>query len=124
MPPLPYAPKGRTSLDGSYTWHAVNDFNGFVGATWSYVGSRFSDFAASPGAAGFVPNPRAELPSYNIVNLRAGFDNSRWTFLLYCKNVGDTRGITYYTSSGTPNFGGSIGLAQPRTFGATLTARF
>lgn len=125
---LPYAPKWSTSLDGSYTWRAVNDFDGFVGATWSYFGSRISDFQASTtvvnGAVAFVPNPRAELPSYNTVNLRAGLTNQRWSFELYVKNVGDARGITSYFNSDTPNFGGSIGIIQPRTVGATATLQF
>lgn len=126
--PLPYAPKWSASLDGSYSWHATGAFDGFVGATWSYVGSRISDFAASTtvvnGAVAFVPNPREALPSYNTVNLRAGLENARWSFELYAKNLGDTRGITSYGNSGTPNSGGSIGLIQPRTVGATATIHF
>jgi hypothetical protein len=38
--------------------------------------------------------------------------------------VGDTRGIAYYTNSGTPNYGGTVGYVQPRTVGALITARF
>jgi iron complex outermembrane recepter protein len=121
---LPFAPKWSTSLDGVYTWRAFGDYNAFAGATWSYIGSRFNDFSATPGATGLVPDVRPELPSYNTVNLRAGLDSGRWTFELYGKNVGDTRGITYYANSGSPNFGGVIGYSQPRTVGATVTARF
>ncbi|HXZ59335.1 MAG TPA: TonB-dependent receptor [Steroidobacteraceae bacterium] len=126
--PLPYVPKFSASLDGSYTWRAGGGYDGFVGATWSYIGSRWDDFSATDTVQGGVivpvPNPRLELPGYNTVNLRAGFENAHWTFLIYCKNVGDTRGITTYASTGTPNNGGSIGLSQPRTLGATITARF
>jgi outer membrane receptor protein involved in Fe transport len=125
---LPYAPKWSTSLDGSYTWHAAGDFDGFAGATWSYIGSRINDFQATTtvvgGAIVFVPDPRATLPSYNTVNLRAGLENARWSFEVYIKNVGDTRGITSYGSQGTPSFGGSMGLIQPRTIGATATVHF
>jgi iron complex outermembrane recepter protein len=122
--PLPYVPKFSTSLDGAYTWRAF-DYNAFVGATWSFVGSRYNDFSALPGATGALePEPRPELPSYNTVNLRAGLESDRWTFELYCKNLGDSRGITYYTNSGTPNYGGSINYLIPRTIGATLTLRF
>jgi outer membrane receptor protein involved in Fe transport len=125
---LPYAPKWSTSLDGSYSWHVVGDFEGFAGATWSYTGSRISDFASTAtvvgGAVVFVPDPRTELPSYNTVNLRAGLANARWTFELYVKNVGDARGITAYGNQGTPGSGGSIGLIEPRTLGATATVRF
>jgi outer membrane receptor protein involved in Fe transport len=120
---LPYVPKWSTSLDGAYMWRAFSDFDAFAGATWSYIGSRSNDFSTTAGATGFVPNPRPELPSNNTVNLRAGLENGRWTFELYCKNVGDTRAITYYVSTGTPNYGGGAGYVQPRTLGATITAR-
>ena len=126
--PLPYVAKLSTSLDASYGWRVSSDFSGFAGATWTYMGGRWDDFSASTqvqaGALVSVPNPRLELPSYNTVNLRAGFENSRWTFLLYCKNAGDQRGLTYYANSGTPNFGGSIALVQPRTIGATVTLHY
>jgi iron complex outermembrane recepter protein len=125
---LSYVPKWSTSLDGSYTWHAVGDFDGFLGATWVYTASRTSDFGASAsvvgGAVVFLPDPRADLPSYNTVNLRAGLDNPRWSFELYAKNIGDTRGISFYANTGTPNFGGSISLVQPRTIGGLVTLRF
>ncbi|HYM43705.1 MAG TPA: TonB-dependent receptor [Steroidobacteraceae bacterium] len=122
---LPYAPRFSGSLDASYSWHMGADVTGFVGSTWSYTGERISDFAAtatvSGGALVFVPDPRASLPSYHTVNLRAGFDSARWSFELYLKNAGDIRGITSYGNSGTPNFGGAIGLIQPRTLGALVT---
>jgi outer membrane receptor protein involved in Fe transport len=125
---LPYAPKWSGSLDGSYTWRAFGDFDAFAGATWSYIGSRENDFSATTevvgGAVVTVPNPRAELDGYNTVNLRLGLDSQRWMFLLYCKNVGDVRGITSYSSQGAPNFGGTLALVQPRTIGATVTVRF
>ena len=122
--PLPYAPKWSSSLDGAYTWR-VSDFNLFTGATWSYFGSRFSDFSSVILPTGTIlAAPRPELPSYNTVNLRAGLESGRWTFELYGKNVGDTRGITYYNNSFSPNFGGYIGYLQPRTIGALVTARF
>jgi iron complex outermembrane recepter protein len=118
---LPYAPKWSTSLDGAYTWRAFADYSAFAGATWSYFGSRFNDFSTT---AALEPEPRPELPSYNTVNLRAGLENGRWTFELYGKNVGDTRGIAYYVNSGAPNDGGVLNYVQPRTIGALVTARF
>jgi len=122
---LPYVPKWSTSLDGAYTWRAFNDYNAFAGATWSYVGSRFNGFSAAPGATGALePEPRPELGGYNTIDLRAGLENGRWTFQLYCRNVGDTRGIAYYFNSGTPNFGGAVSYVVPRTLGGLVTARF
>jgi outer membrane receptor protein involved in Fe transport len=121
---LPYVPKWSSSLDGAYTWRAFSQFDAFAGATWVYTGSRFNDFSTTNTANGLVPSPRPELPSYNAVNLRAGLDNGRWAFELYGKNVGDTRGIGYYTNSATPNYGGAVNYIQPRTIGALVTARF
>ena len=125
---LPYAPKWSNSLDAQYTWHAFGDYSAFAGATWSYIGSRFADFAATTtaGANGvaFVPNPRADLGGYDTLNLRLGLQNDRWRFELYAKNLADSRGLTFYTNTGTPNNGGAIVVQQPRTIGATLDLRF
>jgi outer membrane receptor protein involved in Fe transport len=125
--PLPYAPKWSASLDVAYTWRAFSDFDAFAGATWSYIGSRFNDFSSissqSSGST-LVPVPRPELPSYNTLDLHAGLESNRWTFELYARNIGDVRGIVYYTNLGTPNFGGAISYVQPRTLGAAVTARF
>lgn len=123
--PLPYVPKWSTSLDGAYTWHAFSDYNAFAGATWNYMGSRFNGFSTvETGLGVFEAEPRPELPSYNTVDLRAGLENGRWTFELYGKNMGDTRGITYYSNEATPNYGGAVNYLQPRTIGALVTARF
>jgi iron complex outermembrane receptor protein len=125
--PLPYAPKWSNSLDALYTWRAFADYNAFTGATWSYIGSRSNDFAATAAVVGgaivFEPNPRASLGGYNTLNLRAGLDNGRWRLEVYGENLADTRGLTYYTNTGTPNFGGSIGIQQPRTIGVTVDLR-
>ena len=124
---LPYAPKLSSSLDADYTWHAFGDYSASAGATWSYIGSRSDDFAATATLVGdavvFEPNPRADLGGYNTLNLRVGLQNERWTFQLYCKNLADTRGLTFYTNTGTPNSGGAIVIQQPRTIGATIDLR-
>ena len=125
---LPYAPTFSSSADVAYEWHVVRDFNATVGATWSYTGTRLIDFSAVTNVVGgqlvSVPVPRAELPSYNTINLRGGLANDTWSFEIYCKNAGDKRGIAVYTNSGTPDFGGEIGYIQPRTLGASLGYRF
>ncbi len=124
---LPYAPKWTDSLDASYTWRAFAGYHAFAGATWSYIGARQNDFGATAAVVNdaivFERNPPATLGGYNTVNLRTGLDDGRWTFELYCKNVANSRGIAYYTSQDTPNFGGAITLQQPRTIGATIDLR-
>lgn len=121
---LPYAPKWSNSLDADYTWHAFGNYSAFAGATWSYIGSRIDDFAATAtvqnNAVVFVPNPRADLGGYSTLKLRLGLDEGRWTFEVYCKNIADSRGLTFYTNTGTPNSGGAIVVQEPRTIGATI----
>jgi len=125
---LPYAPTWSSSADAAYEWHVFRDFNATVGATWSYTGTRVNDFSAVTnvvnGELVSMPVPRADLPSYNTINLRGALANDAWTLEIYCKNAGDKRGIAVYTDSGTPDFGGFVSYIQPRTLGADLAYRF
>ncbi len=115
---LPYAPKWGTSLDGVYEWPLFASFKGFVGATWSFVGSRTSDFGSSAAA---IPG-QIELPSYNTTALRLGIENDLYRVSLYGKNLSDARGITDYASSGSPY--SEVTVIQPRTIGIVLSAKF
>ena len=116
--PLPYAPKWSTSLDGEYDWALVQDFQGFVGATFSYIGSRSSDFASSAA----TPPGQIVLPSYNTTDVRLGVKKGHYTVTLYGKNLTDARGITDFESSGAPYT--TVTVIQPRTVGVTLNATF
>jgi iron complex outermembrane recepter protein len=117
--PLPYAPKWGTSLDGEYMAPAFADYKYFVGGTWSYVGSRSTDFGSD-----VTQLLQVKLPSYNTYEARVGFDNDHWRWTLYGKNLSDSRGITAYGSSGAPGLNGEIAITQPRTFGVTLSTKF
>jgi iron complex outermembrane recepter protein len=117
--PLPYAPKWGTSLDGEYDAPAFADYKYFVGATWSYVGARSTDFGSDP-----TETLQVRLPSYNTYGTRVGVDNDHLRWTLYAKNLSDSRGITNYTASGAPNLNGTASIIQPRTFGITLSIKF
>ncbi|MEP6885925.1 MAG: TonB-dependent receptor [Gammaproteobacteria bacterium] len=115
---LPYAPKWGTSVDGEYDWNLFADFKGFVGATWSYVGSRASDFSSSVA----TPPGQLDLPSYNTTAIRLGVDNGKYRVSLYGKNLSDSRGITNFLGSGSPY--PQVTVIQPRTVGVALSAKF
>jgi iron complex outermembrane recepter protein len=117
---LPYAPKFDTSIDGEYEWAAFSSFKGFVGATWSYIGTRSTDFGSSADATPV----QVDLSSYNTFAARIGLENDHYRVTLYGKNLSDSRGITSYQSSGAPDMGGEITVIQPRTVGVTLSAKF
>lgn len=116
--PLPYAPKWSTAIDGEYKHAAFGNFNAFVGATWSYVGSRSSDFYSSSA----TPPGQLVLPSYNTYDARLGLENGRYRISLYGKNLSNSRGITDYTSNGSPY--STITVTQPLTVGLSLSAKF
>jgi iron complex outermembrane recepter protein len=116
---LPYAPKWGTSLDAEYMGAAFADYKYFVGATWSYVGARSTDFGSD-----VTQLLQVGLPSYNTYGARVGLDNDRWRWTLYGKNLSDSRGITAYGSSGAPGLNGEIAVTQPLTVGVTLSTKF
>ncbi|HEY2678173.1 MAG TPA: TonB-dependent receptor [Steroidobacteraceae bacterium] len=116
---LPYAPKWSTSADGEYSWPVFADYKGFVGATWSYVGTRSTDFGSD--VTGLT---QVSLPSYNTIAARAGIENDRYSVTLYGKNLSDSRGFTSYSSSGAPGLSAVASIIQPLTIGVTLAAKF
>ena len=117
---MPFSPKWSTAIDGEYDWAAFSDYNAFVGATWSYIGTRSTDFASSAAAA----PAQATLPSYNTFAARLGLQSTRYLFELYGKNLSNSRGITNYVSSGAPNLAGEINVIQPLTIGVTASMKF
>ena len=116
--PLPYAPKWSTSLDGQYEWAAFADYKALIGATWSYVDSRSSDFATSTA----TPAGQITLPSYNTWGLRLAFENAHYRFSLYGKNLSDEHGFTSFSANQAPY--STVTVIQPRTYGITLAAMF
>ena len=116
--PLPYAPKWGTAVDAEYKRPVFGNYSGFVGATYSYVGSRSSDFASSPA----TPPGQAILPSYNTYAARLGLENGQYRISVYGKNLSDSRGFTSYAASGSPY--SSVTVTQPLTVGVTLSAKF
>jgi iron complex outermembrane recepter protein len=120
--PLPYAPKWSTGLDGEYDWNLTADWKGFVGANWSYVGSRSSDFNSAPTDATLVPNGQLKLDSYDTIEARLGVDSAHYRLTLYGKNLGDKRGVTNYDNVSTVQ--SLLTVIQPRTYGFTLNAKF
>ena len=116
---LPWAPKWSTGLDGEYKMHAFGNFDGFVGATWSYIGSRSTDFESAT-----TPSGQLEVGSYNTWDARLGIDDGHYRATLYGKNLGDSRGITNFGQFPNAAPYTSVAVTQPLTVGITLSAKF
>jgi outer membrane receptor protein involved in Fe transport len=66
------------------------------------------------------------MPSYSIVDLRAGVETHHWSVALYVKNVGD---VIAFSSVAPLTSAGNLGpqeaaVFRPRTIGLTLSAKF
>jgi len=136
---LPSVPESQFSLSGAYYFPlAWADAEGFVTASWQYVGSRFTQPGDQvPGAGNFahglpfggmtgaeVTMLNLELPSYNIAYLSGGIDFGTYVVTLFVDNVFDENALLSFDRER----GGRARLAfrtnQPRTYGINLRARF
>ncbi len=119
---LPYVPMFSDNLNADYDWMLAPGWKAYVGASYRFIGDRPSQFAVS-ALPTFV---RPRLPSYDVVDLRAGATYERYTVNLYVKNVRDSRGLTQLGGQnldpGQNPYSASI--IQPRTFGLSLSAQF
>lgn len=126
---VPRAPKWTANLFGQYDVN-IGGLDGFLRAEWSYRSSITSDIEATVagleilntpltqergydtqfngnGLGNGVPFPwprdsfPTRVPSYDIVNLRAGISGDRWSITAYIENVFDKN---YYTGT-QENFG-------------------
>jgi iron complex outermembrane receptor protein len=114
---LPESPFFASTLSASYERPLSSAVVGFGGVDWHYSGDRLSEFVL--GA------PRQTLPSYSMVDLRAGVRVKAYELTLYVKNVGDARAISEVsaeTVNGVNAFSASV--VAPRTVGLALSGKY
>jgi outer membrane receptor protein involved in Fe transport len=112
--PLPTTPDWAAQLSADYEFPLTNDWTGVVGASYRYVGV----------AAGYFVGPalpRYKLPDYDVVDLRVGARNDRWSITVFAKNLGDSHGqVASYLIGNEAR----VSVIQPRTFGVSLSSTF
>jgi outer membrane receptor protein involved in Fe transport len=115
---LPSSPLWETSLSAEYEHALATGYSGFVGLDWHFSGSRFADFSAV--------GPRQDMPSYNLVDLRAGVEANTWSADVYVKNAANVVAIDYVRpETALGGFGAQDATIYPaRTIGVELTDRF
>lgn len=119
---LPYVPTFTNTAGFDYRLPVGGNATMFLGADWTYVGSRNSDFIVGGLAAPHTGHQR--LPSYSTVNLQGGVELGQHRLDLYVTNVGNARGLYYYLSGdGAEGMGNAI-VQQPRTFGVRFSTNF
>ncbi|PCG14564.1 MULTISPECIES: TonB-dependent receptor [Sphingomonas] len=115
--PLAGVPRWSASVGGDVTQRFAGDAaEGYVHADWSYRSSYYT--VASNSRYGLVPG-------YGIVNARAGVRlgrDGRYDLSVWARNLFDK---DYFQTLNVLNYGlVSAILGDPRTYGATLKARF
>jgi iron complex outermembrane receptor protein len=117
---LPYSARFTGYLSAEQRFKLAGDINPFVAAGVTYVGQRFSEFAANASV------PRFSLPSYTTLDLRGGVYFGSWSCSLVVRNLTDERG---WLSGGLnvttdPALGSTISVIQPRTIGLSAAYKF
>jgi iron complex outermembrane receptor protein len=121
--PVFQAPKWIFNATARYEWTLNSTINPYVQAQYTYRSSVFGDVQDSPGSL---------IPAYSLVNAVVGakfggpgggrYDASLWVENAFNTVYFNTLGVANITGAGAYGFAGQLG--PPRTFGATLRARF
>jgi len=115
---LAYVPKLSTTLSGDYEWPIYRDSKAFVSASWSHIGSRYSDFSTDPLLG------HQAIPSYETLSAHLGIRKGPYTFEVYGKNLTDSQGITYYSPTPSYETYATAYLIRPMTIGFRVASDF
>ncbi|WP_293881015.1 TonB-dependent receptor [Sphingomonas sp.] len=119
---LPFTPEYSVGLNGDYRWNIGGSTEAFFGGSLRFLSKQVGGFDRTyRGTYG----RRSNIPSYEVVDLRAGVDLGRATVEVYAKNITDAKGITAVGALGQYPAGAiGVGVINPRTFGIALTASY
>ncbi|MEG3089255.1 TonB-dependent receptor [Sphingomonas sp. PB4P5] len=124
---LPFSPRYSASVNGDYAFEVGNGVEAYVGGSIRSLSKQRGPFDAQYIA---TVGQRSTIPSYEVVDLRAGVDFGRFTAEVYAKNVGDADGklsvsaLNSYPAGPGGRATVATGMIRPRTIGLSLGARF
>jgi len=142
---LPTAPEFQAAASATYSWAWSNALEGYLTFTFQHVGSSYTQLAdqepnfgliatgGPPGSARFIPfgNPtissfafQAELPSYEIGNLRFGLKSGRWEAAAFVNNLWDERALLSIDRERGRSARVGYLTNAPRTYGVSLNINF
>lgn len=116
---LPYVPEFQNAVSIDYVHELAGGSTLSGGVTWTYVGSRYSDFSTSPA----VTN-HARIPDYNTLDLRLAARFGQISVEAFARNLTDSQGLTNYSSGGGAGLIGRGTIIQPRTLGMRLGFKY
>jgi outer membrane receptor protein involved in Fe transport len=118
---LPYTPKTSYTVSADYGWTLADSRSAYVGGSFSHLSDVPANFDAALAAA---DAPQRFLPSYDTVDVRAGFDFGTVSLELFGRNLTNDQGKTSDFSNNTPFGAIATGVIRPRSYGLTVTAEF
>lgn len=113
---IPYVPEITAGGSAEYNWALTSRLNGLARVDYTYAGDSYSDFRPTATYTRYVP-------SYGLVNLRAGIEGSadkKWGLYLFVTNVLDKVAILRASSSAIGVGLTSVTTAPPRTIGVNF----
>ena len=118
---LPYTPKTSYTVGADYNWPLEGDSSAYLGASYSHL-----DDVPAAFSAAYVAQfgDQRYFPSYDMVDLRAGWDFGKVSVELFGRNLTNDEGRTSDGSGNTPNGALATGVIRPRSYGLTVTAEF
>ena len=109
---FPNTPKWQITGDAEYSIPLSDTTHAFVGGSLSY---------RTKSNAGFGENPVFVLPSYALIDLRAGIEGDKWRAQIWGRNVGDK----YYWVNVSRLLDTVVRTSgAPATYGVTLSYRY
>lgn len=103
----PYVPENTINLGFQYRGPLTKDLDIFVRADYEQRGKQYWD-----------PDNSSARSAVNLINIRAGVENDRWSLKAWSKNLSNERYLAEYVS------GGFVELAPPRAYGVELAYNF
>lgn len=113
---LSNAPKHTIFLGAQYEYAFSQKLKAIVRGEIRNIGSYYTD----------IQN-RIEQPSYTLINTRIGFALDKYSLFFWVQNLNNERYLAYGNPDSSPEFGSrsrAVRMAQPRTLGITLSAKF
>ena len=124
---LPFTPKYSISLNGDYEWALSDRVTASVGGSMRFLSKQSGAFDGAYRAAN---GRQRQLPSYEVIDLRAGLDFGQFKLEGFVRNLGNSDGKTSIASLNSnglpvlPNGAIGTGIIRPRSFGLALTAEY
>ena len=118
---LPLSPEFSAAAYAQYTFPVAQwNGDGYVRFQYSYTGNSVNMLNQSP-----EPFPRLTQASYDIGDLKIGFERPTWAIEAYINNLWDERPQIYLSNFGERYWGGDrVTTARPRNFGVKFRREF